>query len=323
MIDFDRLHTSRHKILVVDDDRDVHVISRMILKSLTFQRRGLDILSASSAREALEVLRTVPNIAVVLLDVVMETDRSGLAACEQIRQELGNTFVRILLRTGQPGAAPERDVIQEYDIDGYLPKGDLTAARLYSAVRTSLKAFAELTVLEQRRLAFETIDDAMLRLRPYQSLETMVEEITFTTAEVLQSPEVVLHLRLLGADRGEREYSLCRAADLTPAESEMRVSGLRRRVSGFIRHYEPVSLSEGAREPELFDNGLLARFVLDHGLGDGWLFVRLGDRDRFSRHCLGLVARHAANCFYGAAAQRQVEHPGTLEAILDPSPTAI
>ncbi len=323
MIEFDRLHTSRHKILVIDDDPDVHVISRMTLKSLTFQRRGVDILSASSAREGLKVLRTVPNIAVVLLDVVMENDRSGLAACEQIRGQQGNTFVRILLRTGQPGAAPERDVIHKYDIDGYLSKGELTAARLYSAVRTSLKAYTELAVLEQRRLAFEAIDDSMLKLRPYQSMESMVEEITRITAEVLNSPEVVLYLRLTGEGEDGAEYSLCRASDLSEAESEMRVAGLRRRVAGFIRHCEPISLFEGARKPEIFDNGLLARFVLDHGLGDGWLFVRLGDRDHFSRHCLGLVARHAANCFYGSAAQRRIEGPSAMEALVGALSVAI
>ena len=68
------------------DNPDVHVISRVTLKSLTFQRRGVDILCTSSAQEGLRVLQTVPNIAVVLLDVVMENDRSGLAACEQIRK---------------------------------------------------------------------------------------------------------------------------------------------------------------------------------------------------------------------------------------------
>ena len=323
MIDFDRLQTSRHKILVIDDDPDVHVISRVTLKSLTFQRRGVDILCTSSAQEGLRVLQTVPNIAVVLLDVVMENDRSGLAACEQIRKHQKNTFVRILLRTGQPGAAPERDVIHKYDIDGYLPKGELTAARLYSAVRTSLKAYSELTELERRRLAFESIDDAMLKLRPYQSVETMVEEITRITAEVLSSPEVVFYLRLTGEDHDGKEYSLCRAPDLSAAESEMRVAGLRRRVAGFIRHCEPISLFEGARRPELFDNGLLARFVLDHGLGDGWLFVRLGDRDHFSRHCLGLVARHAANCLYGSAAQRRIDGAGAMEEFMGASSVAI
>ena len=306
MIDFNQLQTGKHRILVVDDDPDVHIISGIVLKTLTFQRRGVEILTASNGDEALELLRTVPNIAVVLLDVVMESDQAGLRVCETTRRRLGNSFVRILLRTGQPGAAPERKVIRTYDIDGYLPKGDLTAARLYSSVRASLKAYAELTRLERRRRVFEAIDDAMLRLRPYQSMEFMIEQITETAIDALRSPEVVTHVRLNNTGTTDKEYSLCRADDLSPAEAEKRLSGLRRRVSGFFRRPSP-SPSEGVQPPELFDNGLIVRFVLDHGLGDGWIFVRLGDRDRFSRHCLDLIARHACNCLYGAAAQRQIE----------------
>ena len=305
MIDFRRLSRERHKILLVDDDRDVHLLSRMVLKSMSYAGRGVEILTAKSGEEALHILASCPNIAVVLLDVVMETDRSGLETCDRIRNDLANSFVRILLRTGQPGAAPERDVIQRYDIDGYLAKGDLTAARLFSSVRTSLKAFTELTRLEHHRAAFQKIDDTMLSMRSYESVESMLERIVKTGIDVLDASELAVHLAL--STDAEREYSLLHAVGHDAVETDMRCTLLHRRITSWIREHDVLFHSEGVREPEIFENGLLVRFVLDHGLGEGWIFAVVEDRDKLARHCLSLISRHAANCFYGAAAQRQID----------------
>ena len=117
----------KHRILVVDDEEDIHQITKISLKGLRYLGKRLEFLFATSGSEAVEVMRREADVGVVLLDVVMETNTSGLEACRAIREELGNRMVRILLRTGQPGAAPEKNVIQEYDIDGYLPKAELTA----------------------------------------------------------------------------------------------------------------------------------------------------------------------------------------------------
>src|SRR5438552_2082364 len=120
----------KHRILIVDDEPDMHAITRLSLKGVRHGSRGIELGSAVSGREAVEFLREHPYTAVVLLDVVMETETAGLDACRAIREELGNHFVRILLRTGQPGVAPERKTIEEYDIDGYLPKAELSSNRL-------------------------------------------------------------------------------------------------------------------------------------------------------------------------------------------------
>ena len=138
----------KHRILIVDDEEDVHAITRLSLRGLRYRGRRLEFLTATTGRSAVEIMRRHPGIAVILLDVVMENDHAGLDACRAIRDELDNAFVRILLRTGQAGVAPEKKVIEEYDIDGYLAKGELTSMRLYTAVRTSLKAYGELMDLE-------------------------------------------------------------------------------------------------------------------------------------------------------------------------------
>jgi len=152
---------TQRTILVVDDEEDVHLITKIAFRSLTHQGQEVKVISAYSGAEAVRVLRENPHVAVILLDVVMESDHAGLNTCRVIREELGNSFVRILLRTGQPGRAPEGTVVQDYGIDGYLPKAELTSSRLVTMVRTALKAYGELADLEGRRRSLESVHESV------------------------------------------------------------------------------------------------------------------------------------------------------------------
>jgi signal transduction histidine kinase len=139
------------KILVVDDDSEVQAITRMVLQDAVFRGRPLAILGAGSAAEAKPLLAAHPDIAVLLLDVVMETDDAGLKLVRHVREALGNTQLRIILRTGLPGQAPERSVIVDYDINDYKAKTELTAQRLFTAVIASLRAFSDIGEIELAR----------------------------------------------------------------------------------------------------------------------------------------------------------------------------
>ncbi|WP_434617731.1 ATP-binding protein [Azospirillum sp. B2RO_4] len=137
-------------ILVVDDESDVHSMTGLLLADVTFQRRRLDLISSFTAADARNVLEHRRDIAVILLDVVMEEDDSGLKLVRWIRDELGNRDIRIILRTGQPGQAPQRDVIVDYDINDYKPKADLSAESLFTAVIAALRAFDQIQSIETR-----------------------------------------------------------------------------------------------------------------------------------------------------------------------------
>ena len=106
-------------ILVADDDGEVHRATTFALKGVTIDDRPLSLLHARSAAEAEAVLRANPQVAVAMLDVVMETPDAGLRLVEVIRSQLGLGNLRIILRTGQPGYAPELEVIRAYDINDY------------------------------------------------------------------------------------------------------------------------------------------------------------------------------------------------------------
>jgi CheY-like chemotaxis protein len=148
------------KVLVIDDEEDVHNITRLSLKRMKFAGRGVELLCVFSAAQARAILETERDIAVALIDVVMESDTAGLDLVEYIRHDLNNPHIRLIIRTGQPGIAPERQVIDHYDIDDYKDKTELTAQKLYTTIRTALKAYQDLGIIEQNRRGLEYILEA-------------------------------------------------------------------------------------------------------------------------------------------------------------------
>ncbi len=141
-------------VLLVDDEPEVHEITRLVLTNARYAGRPIELHSTSSAAEARSFLRAHPQTALVLLDVVMESDDAGLALVRYIRDELHNADLQIVLRTGQPGMAPERDVVLRFEINGYFLKTEITAQKLHSIVISALRAFQNIGALRQsRRLA--------------------------------------------------------------------------------------------------------------------------------------------------------------------------
>ncbi|MDY6937615.1 MAG: response regulator [Cyanobacteriota bacterium] len=132
------------KVLIVDDEEEVHKITTLALQDLTFEGKPLRFLSAYSGEEAKQLIRAHPDTAIVLLDVVMETENSGLEVVEYIRNILGNQLVRIILRTGQPGRLQENLIVLKYDINDYRTKTELTVQKLFTTVVTSLRTFSVL-----------------------------------------------------------------------------------------------------------------------------------------------------------------------------------
>ena len=151
------------RVLLVDDEPEVHTISRLALGDFEFEGRPVECLTAASAAEARRLLRDTSDIALAYVDVVMETDSAGLDFVNHVRKELGNQAMRIVLRTGQPGMAPERQVIRDYDISDYLSKTRATADKLYTTTLTALRAYAGIRQLEESRSHIIALSTMKLR----------------------------------------------------------------------------------------------------------------------------------------------------------------
>ena len=150
------------RILIVDDEADVHSVTTFMLRGQQYLGRGFEFLHAYSGREARDILAANPDLAVVLLDVVMETEDSGLQLVHYIREELGNRTVRIVLRTGQPGKAPAARVIVEYDINDYKEKTELTLEKMLVTLISALRSYHFITTIENNRRGLKRVLDVEL-----------------------------------------------------------------------------------------------------------------------------------------------------------------
>src|SRR5215207_2385228 len=198
---------ARWKVLVIDDDPAVHDGTRFALYDYALNGQGLDFASAYSAAEGRDLLRAHPDAAVVLLDVVMETETAGLDLVDFIRNDLKNETVRIILRTGQPGQAPERRVIVDYDINDYKAKTELTADRLFTTMTAALRSYQQLQRLEETRRGLEIIIDAAAKLFDFRSMQRLAEGVLTQIASLLNADCAGILVLRDGGD-GEDNFSI-------------------------------------------------------------------------------------------------------------------
>jgi signal transduction histidine kinase len=193
------------KLMIVDDDEAVHDMTRQVLEDFSFEHRGLTNLNVYSGKDAMRLIQEHPDIALVLLDVVMETDHAGLEVVRYIREELQNTFVRIILYTGQPGQAPERWVIREYDINDYRLKSTLTAKELYTAITSALRSYRDLWIIEEQRQNLEqAMEEAQIAQKArFQFLANMGHELRTPLHGILGFTEILL---TTGLTEKQRQY---------------------------------------------------------------------------------------------------------------------
>jgi diguanylate cyclase (GGDEF)-like protein len=188
------------KILIVDDEPSVHRATELALKSFTFEGKSISFVSAYSGKEGIELISTQhPDVAIVLLDVVMESQDAGLQMVQYIREKLCNHRVRIILRTGNPGEAPEESVILNYDINDYKLKVELTRQRLITSAISALRSFRDIITIEQQKhdldIALKDLKQAQIKLQKYSyNLEI---EVSKRTAKLEQTNKELLRLAML------------------------------------------------------------------------------------------------------------------------------
>jgi len=182
------------KILIIDDEPGVHEVTRISLKNFEFCGRGLEFFSAYTALEAKEILFKEKDIAVALVDVVMETEHAGLKLIKYIREEMKNDEIRLILRTGQPGQAPEREVIRDYDINDYKEKTELTSQKLYSTIFTSLRSYRDLIALENNRRGLEHVIHATGHLFTLPNLNEFIQGVLEQLVALLYLGEDALYV---------------------------------------------------------------------------------------------------------------------------------
>lgn len=182
----------RHfNVLLVDDDADVLAVSKLALKRMRIYGLPLKIHTAASRAEAETFFKTHPeggNVAIALVDVVMETDDAGLELCRFVRETLGNHVTPLVIRTGQAGLAPEKKVIDDFEISGYVNKVEATDTRLYSLIKAGVRSYGMAAYSHYAsRLMFHIVSNMRTPARFHKAVETGLMALSRTTHGPLQS----------------------------------------------------------------------------------------------------------------------------------------
>ncbi|HZD50400.1 MAG TPA: response regulator, partial [Silvibacterium sp.] len=128
----DRLHSSDEalvgkKVLVVDDDvRNIFALSSVL------ERRGMTVLTASTGREAIAMLESMPNVAIVLMDIMMP-EMDGYETMQVIRQNAAFRRLPIIALTAK-AMKGDREKCLEAGASEYLAK-PVNTEQLLAALR--------------------------------------------------------------------------------------------------------------------------------------------------------------------------------------------
>ncbi len=186
-------------VLIVDDEPDIHSITKLALKRYTFEGKEIEFISAYSAKEAKDIMSTHAQIGLIFLDVVMETDDAGLQFVKWLRLQQKNNLTRIILRTGQPGQAPEEQVIMDYDINDYKQKTELDRRRLFTAVTCALRGYRDLIEIESSRQHEELFKEGLKKVIEATAHVMEEQKLTSFFQGLLQQVLSILRFEQQGA----------------------------------------------------------------------------------------------------------------------------
>ncbi|MBW8189926.1 DUF3369 domain-containing protein [Neiella marina] len=182
-----RVEREPWKIVIVDDEPEVHKITELALRDFEFENRPLTFINAYDGQSARELFEQHDDIALVLLDVVMESDDAGLRTVEYLRDQLRNHYTRVVLRTGQPGMAPEHEVISHYDIDGYRAKTELTHESLTQTFYTTLRAYRDLVRMQRYQYGLEAVIRSIAQFNELDDFSTFTQSLMEQVGAVLNA----------------------------------------------------------------------------------------------------------------------------------------
>lgn len=282
------------KVLIVDDDEEVHSITKLALRNFTFDDRPLVFLHAYSGSEGVKTLEENPDVAVCLLDVVMETEHAGLDTANAIRSQLKNSFVRIVLRTGQPGQAPEETIIAEYDINDYKEKTELTRGKLHTLIYSCLRSYRDIISLDRSRQGLERILESSTQLHQKTYLKDFAKGILEQISAVLSPEEDAFYAKSNGVAAFEHSGNLkviAGTGEYSERENEDAASIIPAECRDILDDEEPGFKSKMTKSGFIF----LYRSADKHA---GMLFMReLKTRNELESHLLQMFCRNALTAF--------------------------
>lgn len=303
---------SRWRCLIVDDDEGVHQSVVFAMHNLTVSGGEIEWLHAYSAGEARTILESEPNIAVVLLDVVMEHEHAGLDLVRTIRRELGCSDTRIVLHTGQPGFAPEITAIRDYDINDYRTKSELTRNHIYTCLASAIRTYRQIRSIESSRIQLRRIIQSADALMSQNDDTAFSRGVLDQFAEMLRTGSSGLAIwRMAGTEGGTARCLY--AAGVRAAEAGLSLQNF---LDADMRAL--CVLSMDSRQTEWNETGV----ALSIAGRDGctltiYLDTAAGDRREIDATVLETFAAHVAACMDNRALVARLHHDAFHDRLLD------
>lgn len=197
------------KVLIADDEKSIHAMTKLVIRDISFENKKIQCFSVYTGKETLDVLKKNDDIALVLLDVVMEEEDTGLKVVKQIRENLKNKKIRIILRTGQPGQIPEKAAVERYDINDYKTKTELTAQKMYTTIIAALRAYKELDIIEKSKKALMGVIDASVKLFESKSIKRFATELLNELSYLLEiNKGIIINTSGMVFENNEDNYEI-------------------------------------------------------------------------------------------------------------------
>lgn len=280
-------------ILIVDDDADVHTVTHLALRDFTFQDRGIHLISALSAQQAQQKLADYPDIAMALVDVVMETDQAGLDLVRYIRENLKNHKIRLILRTGQPGQAPEDRVIRDYEIDDYKEKTDLTTQKLRTLLYSSLRSYRDICIIEAQRDGLQKILLATAFVQNTSSLPQFASAVLEQLTSLLNLNNSALYcmVRPIEGNRERETRTLASTGQFHEYATNTKLDALPSLVA------KRIGQVLASQQSQHFDDAY-AVYVLTESGSENVLYINhAAQLSRMERHMLEVYVQNVAITF--------------------------
>ena len=291
------------KILIVDDEQEVHQVTKMVLSDVTFEGKGLTFFHAYSASEAKQLLEKETDIAVILLDVVMESDDSGLMVVEYIRHQLQNSSIRIILRTGQPGQAPEKRVIVDFDINDYKEKTELTSQKLFTTIISMLRSYRDLEIIEYNKKGLEDIIYSTSHILKINSKQQLVRGIFQQVATILNISEDKIEYGGMFISKREDETSILFGIGSFQDSESMRVNEVT-----FPMDYQVLNDYLNNKRNVVNDDSLCIYLTTEYD-SDYFIYIQTGKQlSKWDQYLMEIFCSQVSAAFYNIHLTEEIEN---------------
>lgn len=291
---------SAWRILAVDDDQGFQQVLAHALHDLHILGRPIELHQAYSLSEAARRLAHDHDFAVILADVVMETEDAGLRLVKGVREMLGLYEPRIVLLTGQPGFAPVDEVMETYDLSDYCLKSDLASRGLKNVLTAAIRGYSHLIAVTSARKGLQLILEASNRLTTARTIEQIASAVLVELADLLKVPAegIVCVEGLDGAEAlPEAEPVIIGAAGQFETYLKGSLQNLPDRDIA-----ECITAALSGRHPIARDDCQVLYFPRQHAMADYAVYLATGRPLEASEHeLLGVFSANASKGFGNVA----------------------